>query len=307
VPTSKAVYPWHKRGAKIVYIVGSTLLERRSGEMANKRLERTEAEFNEFLQDPAYKPVLQPVLQRHPGADQRQASFFEAIGVDLDSEQEVVREEAFWALKPLIPQIDEDLYVRKKSQKNIIDHLIDELVKKHRFTTKKGKDPRPLVKKIISNWQNDGQKNEDRLVSLDMPITSKHQVTLGALLPSPTVVEDKVLDQLLLKQFRAGLVFLTENEKFVIDAAIKDLPTEEIAEELGITENAVAHLKSRARQKILMHQAYLRSFDAKFYCRQYLDKMDDDIPKVMSIPEINDLGQILHQFLAIFHTKKPHE
>src|SRR5688500_12040566 len=105
--------------------------------MAKKWSERTEAEFNEFLQDPAYKPLLQPVLQRHPGADQGQTHFFEAIGEDLDSEQEVVRQEALWALRPMIPEIDEVLYVQKKSQENIIDHLIRELVKEHRFSIKR--------------------------------------------------------------------------------------------------------------------------------------------------------------------------
>ena len=134
--------------------------------MAKKQVERTEAEFNKFIQDPAYKPVLQPVLQRHPGADQDETHMFEAIGKDLDSDEEAVREEAFWCLKLLMPELDEVLYVRKKSQEDIIDRLIQEFVKKHRFTTKRGKDPRPVVRMIAENWKIDGLRSEARLVSL---------------------------------------------------------------------------------------------------------------------------------------------
>jgi DNA-directed RNA polymerase specialized sigma24 family protein len=248
-------------------------LRQKGVEMAMMRSGTAEVQFREFIQDPAYKPLLQPVLQRHPDADQDETHLFEAIGEDLDSEQEVVREEAFWALKPLIPEIDEDLYVRKKSQENIIDHLIQEFVKEHRFTTKKGKDPRPLVKKIINNWRIDGQKRENRLISLDKPLVAgEEETTLRSSLRYPRSFEAIVEAKLLAEQILAKLE-LTKNEKFVIDAEINDMPTREIAEKLGVTENAVAHLKYRARQKIRLHQEYLRSLDATLYCHDVLYKM----------------------------------
>ena len=53
-----------------------------------------------------------------------------------------------------------------------------------------------------------------------------------------------------MEQFLAALNFLNEKEKFVIEAKLDNWLTMEIAKELGISENAVHHLKSRARRKI---------------------------------------------------------
>jgi DNA-directed RNA polymerase specialized sigma24 family protein len=227
--------------------------------MAKMQLGRTEAQFNEFIQDPANKLLLQPVLERHPGADLKQDLLFEAIGEDLDSEQEAVREMAFWSAKALLPGLDEIPHVRKKTQEDIIEHLVQVFVKEQRFSQKRGKDPRPIVEKIADNWVKDGQKREGQLVSLDRPLVpGEEEPSLSALLPSPTSVEDEVVGQLLLEQFFAALDFLTKHEKFVMEADLAKWPTEEIADELHISPNAVYHIRSRAKGKINAHREELR-------------------------------------------------
>jgi DNA-directed RNA polymerase specialized sigma24 family protein len=231
----------------------------KGGKMAKKQLGRTEAQFNKFIQDPANKLLLQPVLARHPGADLEQNLLFEAIGEDLDSEQETVRETAFWSAKALLPGLDEILHVQRNSQKNIIDQLRQVLVTERRFSQRRGKDPRPFVEKIADNWDKDGQKRESRLLSLDRPLGAGDEKTsIYALLPSPTAVEDEVVGKLLLEQFFAALDFLTKNEKFVLEADLAKWPTEEIADELGKTPNAVCHIRSRAKGKIKAHREELR-------------------------------------------------
>ena len=63
-------------------------------------------------------------------------------------------------------------------------------------------------------------------------------------------LEDQLLDHLLLEEFLARLDFLTKDERFVIEAALANLPTKEIARELGMTEDMVRGLKSKAKRKI---------------------------------------------------------
>jgi RNA polymerase sigma factor (sigma-70 family) len=289
--------------------------------MAKKRLETTEAVFNELLQDPAYKPLLQPVLQRHPGADQDRTLLFEVIGEDLDCELEVVREEAFWVLKALMPELDEILYVRKRTQEDIIEHLLQVLVTERRFSQEEGKDPRPFVGKIAKNWSRDASRREDRIISLDEPLIEGEEGTaLRSLLPNPISAEDEIVDRLFLEQFITGLDFLTKNEKFVIVADLADWPARMIAEELGISENAVRHLRSRARQKIKGHgaifgfmsiSAIFRYYGAVFgrcpICEE-VSKKDRALSFIRrTLDRVIGLCLFLRQKMAMFRIKKLHE
>ena len=137
-----------------------------------------------------------------------------------------------------------------------------------------------------------------------------------------------MVDQLFLEQFIAALDFLTENEKFVIEAAVANWPTRMIARELGITETAVRHIKSRARQKIKGRgelQDFIRfvfSFDAVISCVQLgldprrVSKKERAlfllsgiliIIVVIILRMIIGLYQFLRRMLAKFHTKKLRE
>ena len=129
----------------------------------------TEAQLNELMQDPANKSLLQPLLQRYPWVDQNPTAFFNAIGVDLYTGDETEREEALWALKALMPELDEILHVRKRTQEDFIQHLLRVLVTERRFSHEKGKDPRPFVRRIAKNWKRDGLRKEGLILSLDRP------------------------------------------------------------------------------------------------------------------------------------------
>jgi RNA polymerase sigma factor (sigma-70 family) len=251
-----------KKEAKIVYIAEKYCAGARRWRMAMSRAEQlksqlTQDHFMEIMRDPANKSVLQPLLRRHSGIEDNPDSMFIAIGYDLVVGKETERAEALWALKALMPELDEILHVRKRTQEDFIEHLFKVLVTERRFSLEKGKDPRPYVRRIAKNWNRDGSRKEDRIVSLDKPLVRNEEGTaLRSLLPNPTSIEDDILDHVMFDEFLAKLDFLSENEKSVIVAAVANLPTKVIARELGITESAVSRLKSRAKRKILGREEF---------------------------------------------------
>jgi hypothetical protein len=238
VSTPKAFYACHKIGGKIVYIAEEYCAVARSWRIAMSKpgimeTQMTKDRLIELMQDPANESLLQPLLRRHPylEEDPDPHKIFIAIGAAFvvggsdDEVTEAHRAEAFWAFMALMPELNDILDIRKKTQEDFIEHLYKVIVKEGRFDLEKGRDPRPFVRRIAKNWKRDGSRKEDRIQSLDEPrVAGEEGTALRSVLPNPTSIEDNILDKLVLDGFLARLDFLTQNEKFVIEAVLADLP-----------------------------------------------------------------------------------
>ena len=188
--------------------------------MAKKRSDEDEVQsrWDQFINGAEGDPALRSFFQRHRGVGEEPRTLFEAVGEDLASSREEIREKAFWILVAGMPELTDILHERESRQPgwrggagkgqqvidrgmDIVTYLYGKLVKEHRFTTKKGKDPRPYVMKTIKNRQKDVRDKEKRIVSLDQPLVegvdgSSLGSYLASSLADPISVEDEVVNDL---------------------------------------------------------------------------------------------------------------
>jgi hypothetical protein len=128
---------------------------------------------------------------------------------------------------------------------DIVTYLYRKLVKEHQFKTKKGKDPRPFVRKSARHWETDVWRKKRRLVPLDEPLNDEGTtlgLSLAASLPDPTLVEDEVLAQT--RDELDTWDFIEDKEKpLMYGIYVDDLPIRQIALESGINEAAARNEK----------------------------------------------------------------
>jgi DNA-directed RNA polymerase specialized sigma24 family protein len=249
--------------------------------MAKKRSDEEEVQsrWHQFIKGVEVDPALQSFFQRHHGVGEEPRTFFEAVGEDLASSREDIREQAFWLLVAGMPELADILHERETRQPgwrsgagkgqqvidrglDIVTYLYRNLVKEHQFKTDQGKDPRSYVRRTARNWSIDATRKDSRTVlSLDEPLNNEG-ITLGsslaASLPDPTSVEDEVVDELYyeqgLQQIRTWNFLQDEELGWFAEIYIAKHPLDSVAAQFDIPAKEAARVrqrKSRARQKAL--------------------------------------------------------
>ena len=135
---------------------------------------------------------------------------------------------------------------------DIVTYLHSKLVVEHRFKIggKYGKDPRPYMKKAITNWESDEERKREREVLLD------YDTTLTIPDPAPSI-EDSVIEKISLddpeKEFLALRSIRGEKERALIRTVLLvESPLDSVREHLGIAskDDDVRQQFSRARKQI---------------------------------------------------------
>lgn len=195
-------------------------------------------------------PANAALLKRYAKSAKEPAPLFDSIGEDLSSSNEEVRKTAFWALIAAMPELTNILHERETRQpgwrdvkgkdqqmvnrgSDILSYLHRVLVKKHRFKIGDGygKDPRPLLKKAIKNWESDEDKKRDREVPLD------YEAALEISDPASSV-EDRVLEEIAfverLRELRKWGFFRSDDELALFCTVhVDDRPFDEVRERFG--------------------------------------------------------------------------
>jgi DNA-directed RNA polymerase specialized sigma24 family protein len=208
------------------------------------------------------------LLKRYAKSAKEPAPLFESIGEDLGSTNEDIRASAFWALVTAMPELTNILHEREtrepgwrdekgKDQQmvnrgsDILSYLHRVLVKEHRFKIRDGygRDPRPLLKEAIRNWEHDEERRREREEPLD------HEAVLEVPDPTPSI-EDSVLENTAYEECKRELCrwgfFRSDDELDLFEAVhVYDCPFDEVREHFGIpSKPALRQRLSRARKHI---------------------------------------------------------
>src|SRR5918999_4580904 len=83
--------------------------------MAKKRSDTDEVQssWHLFIKGVEADPALQSFFQRHRGVGEEPRTLFEAVGEDLASSREEIREQAFWILVAGVPELADILHERE--------------------------------------------------------------------------------------------------------------------------------------------------------------------------------------------------
>jgi hypothetical protein len=191
---------------------------------------------------------------RYAKSAEEPAPLFDTIGQDLASSNQEVREIAFWALVYAMPKLTSILYERAvrepgwrdvggKDQQmvnrgmDIVTYLHSKLVVEHRFKIggKYRKDPRPYMKKAITNWESDEERKREREVLLDDKDALK--IPDSAPFFEESVIENNAFE-MRKRELRALGFFRSDDELDLYVAAHVDKNRlDEVQKRLGIRSN----------------------------------------------------------------------
>lgn len=208
------------------------------------------------------------LLKRYAKSAKEPAPLFESIGEDLGSTNEEVRASAYWALVAAMPELTNILHEREtrmpgwrdvegKDQQmvnrgsDILSYLHLVLVKEHRFKIRDGygRDPRPLLKEAIRDWEHDEERRREREEPLD------YEAVLKVPDPAPSI-EDSVLENRAYEEGKRELLalgFLRSREEFDLfeTVCVDECPLDEVRKRFGISSDLALRKRLLALRKRL--------------------------------------------------------